>query len=303
MRRIQYKRIVKQKSGPSGLAWAFLIAAWIAVIPFFFFVLHSTNAETDVPVPVATQQIADDSVRRINLEASYRGIRDIGSLRGGEPTILIYHTHTTEAYFKTESDAYETSSAFRTNDSTANVIAVGEELKTILETQYGFCVIHDVTNHEPPKLSSAYDRSLETMLNYREEYPSIALFIDLHRDAYTETDEPCDYVIIDGEECARLMFVVGKGEKYDEKPFYTTNLSLAERITARLNAINPRLGRPVRTKTGRYNQHVSPNCLLVEVGHNANTLAQAKASMKYLAQCIALSFRSERIQPADWSLN
>ena len=39
-------------------------------------------------------------------------------------------------------------------------------------------------------------------------------------------------------------------------------------------------------KTGRYNQHVSPNSLLIEVGNNMNTLDEALASMPALADAI-----------------
>lgn len=45
--------------------------------------------------------------------------------------------------------------------------------------------------------------------------------------------------------------------------------------------------RNIRVKTGRYNQHISDQCLLVEVGHNANTLEQALNAVEYLAEAIA----------------
>ena len=183
------------------------------------------------------------------------------------------------------------------------MIAVGETLKEILETQYGYHVIHDTTDHEPPKLATAYERSLVTMEKYHTQYPSIVLFIDLHRDAYTTDNAPCDYLIINGTETARMMLVVGKGEKYTDKPYFKSNEAFAERITSHLNSIDPKLCRPVRIKTGRYNQHVAPNCILVEVGHNANTLSQAKAAMPYLAESIAYSFIPDGIALSDWVPN
>ena len=290
-------------SGPSGLAWIILMLGWISIIPLSVFVTHSSKAESSEPVPVMSVNSETARHDAIALSANFLPIADTGSLRCGEPTVLIYHTHTTESYFKTIESEYVSTSDWRTNDPSYNVIAVGEELKSVLETQYAIHVIHDVTDHEPPKLATAYERSLVTMQKYKDEYPSVVLFIDLHRDAYTETDQPCDFVTVNGKECARLMFVVGKGEKYDDKPFFITNLTLAERISDRLNEIEPGFARKVRIKSGRYNQHVAPNCLLVEVGHNANTIEQAKASMPYLAECIALSFRSERIRTQDWVPN
>ena len=99
------------------------------------------------------------------------------------------------------------------------------------------------------------------------------------------------------------MLVVGKGEKYADKPYYDSNVRFAQRITEHLNSIDPKLCRPIREKTGRYNQHVAPNCILVEAGHNANTLAQAKAAMPYLAESIAYAFLSGRIERTDWVPN
>ena len=45
--------------------------------------------------------------------------------------------------------------------------------------------------------------------------------------------------------------------------------------------------RPVLVKNGRYNQHLSTPSILVEVGHNKNTLTEALNAMPLLAQAIA----------------
>ena len=91
---------------------------------------------------------------------------------------------------------------------------------------------------------------------------------DLHRDASGD-DNTEDFVKVDGKECARLMFVVGKGtRKSDEgkpKPDWKKNIKLARALTKQLDTYSERLTRNVRLKTGRYNQNVSNKCLLVEV--------------------------------------
>ncbi|MBQ4610295.1 MAG: stage II sporulation protein P [Clostridia bacterium] len=213
-------------------------------------------------------------------------------LGGNEPRILIYHTHATEAYFKTKDSTYEDSSKWRTLENDKNMIAVGEKLADTLRS-YGIAVLHDTTNHEPPKLATAYSRSVVTMEEYKEKYPSITMFIDVHRDAYgNDPKEIADYVTIDGKEYARIMFVVGTGKGatgtgYSEMPDFEANYALAKRITEYVAAIDQGLVREIRVKSGRYNQHVSDQCLLVEVGHNANTLEQALNSTDFLAEAIA----------------
>lgn len=236
--------------------------------------------------------IEENSSPGITLELSNKD--DAAPIQwGSAPAILIYHTHATEAYFKTEDCNYEDNGQWRTLENDKNVIAVGNRLAEILQNQYGISVIHDITNHEPPKLATAYSRSVKTMEQYREEYPSLVMYIDLHRDSYgNDPQEVADYVTIDGKECARLMFVVGTGEGatgtgYGEMPDFEANYALAECITEKLAEVDKKLVRNIRVKTGRYNQHISNKCLLVEVGHNANTLEQALNSVEYLAAAIA----------------
>lgn len=244
-------------------------------------VLERTDIDSDVDMQLLIELIGKGETGNAAID-----------LAGDEPRVLIYHTHTKEAYFPSEKYNYEPDSGWRCYDDSMNVVAVGERLAQTLREKYGISVIHDTTNHEPPKLSSAYSRSLQTMLYYKEKYPSITLFIDLHRDAYGDPTQPADFITIDGREVARIMFVVGTGEGatgtgFGEMPDFASNYALAERLCNYLISINGKLVRNIRVKTGRYNQHVSSSCLLAEIGHNANTLEQALAAAEYLAEAIA----------------
>ncbi len=215
------------------------------------------------------------------------------------PRVLIYHTHASEAYLLTEDEPYEASGSWRTLDNTRNVVAIGALLQATLLTEYGIRAIHDTGNYEAPKLASAYSRSLVAMEQCSTNYPTVTLYIDLHRDAYGKNEENTakDYITLSGKEVARIMLVVGTGEGatgsgFGEMPNYEANLQLAERITERLRKTDERLARDIRVKTGRYNQHVSDNCMLVEVGHTANTFTQAVNSVPYLAEAIAEILKS-----------
>lgn len=208
-------------------------------------------------------------------------------LGGPEPRILIYHTHTTEAYTQTPSSKYEESGQWRTHDQSKNIVAVGELLAKILREEYGCNVIHDKTDHEPPKLATSYSRSEVTMKRYKEQYPSLTMFIDVHRDAggapmVTE---------IDGKRVARLMFVVGTGEGatgagFKEMPDFESNYALALAVTNKLAEVDENLPRNVRVKVGRYNQHISNQSLLLEVGDNMNTFEEAMNAIPYFAKAL-----------------
>lgn len=196
------------------------------------------------------------------------------------PRVLIYHTHTHEAYIQTESDPYEETEVFRTADPAHSIVRVGEALAGLLR-QYGFTVVHDTTDHEPPKLSTAYARSLTTLESYEESFD---IYIDLHRDAYNDSMASCAH--FGGQEVAQLMVLIGNGGDYEVKPDFEANLSFARRLTDCINQKAPGVCRDVMVKNGRYNQHIGTPAVLIEVGHNENTLQQALSAMPVLADAI-----------------
>ena len=118
------------------------------------------------------------------------------------------------------------------------------------------------------------------------------VYIDLHRNTADVRRRQDDVVMVDGKRCARMFFVVGtsigtyEGE-YDTAHDWQRNYALAKAVTERLKAIDPYLATDIRLKVGRYNQHVSPYCMLIELGHNANTFEDAANSIPYLADALA----------------
>ncbi|MCI6376171.1 MAG: stage II sporulation protein P [Clostridiales bacterium] len=205
--------------------------------------------------------------------------------------VLIYHTHTYEAYEPTKDDPYQPTEQWRTADSAHNVVRVGEELAGLLRG-LGVEVVHDVTAFEPPNLGSAYTRSLEMLTKRIQTGERYDLYIDLHRDAYAASYTGPNTVAIGGVEAAKLMLLIGKGDGqtgqgFDEKPNWQGNLSIAQTITDALNAQGAGLCRDVCVKSGRFNQHVSLGCVLIEAGNNHNTLKEVLAAMPYLADAIA----------------
>ena len=207
-------------------------------------------------------------------------------------SILIYHTHTHESYEKQAQDDYVEISAYRTVDTQHSVVRVGAELKRLLEDM-GASVYHDVTDYEQDALGTSYERSLETLERLRDEGRAFDLWIDLHRDAYAPASGEPKCVDAGGLEAARLMVLLGTGEgksgdePFDQKPDFERNRVWGQRLTDELNAIAPGICRPLLVKTGRYNQHISERSLLIEVGHNRNTLGQALNAMPTLARAIA----------------
>lgn len=207
------------------------------------------------------------------------------------PRVLIYHTHTWEAYEMEAGAEYTPTEKWRTKDDSQNMVRVGQALADALREQ-GFDVVHDTTAFEPPDISGAYVRSLamiEQRLAAGERYDYV---LDVHRDAYSGLYNGANGVVRDGVSMAYVMLLVGKGtgatgSGFDERPDWPRNLELAQAVTDALNAIVPGLSREVKVKSGRFNQHVSTGALLIEVGNNRNTLAEALAVCPIIAQALA----------------
>ncbi|MBQ8556252.1 MAG: stage II sporulation protein P [Clostridia bacterium] len=205
-----------------------------------------------------------------------------------EKRILIYHTHTWEAYAQVEDTPYQETETWRTKDDAHNVIAVGRALAASLES-LGFDVVHDTTAFEPPDLDDAYARSLDMLEERAARGEAYDLYIDLHRDAIASSSTIRKTVNIGGTDVARFMVLVGKGTTggYAEKPDWEANYVIAEAITDHLNSQCEGLARDIKVKTGRFNQHIAPCCVLIECGMNTNTLQEVLSGVPYLAQAIA----------------
>ena len=197
------------------------------------------------------------------------------------PRIFIYHTHTHEAYEQNSLDPYVAIEAWRTTDADHSVIRVGEELAELLRS-YGFRVIHDTNDHEGNALQTANERSLETLESCDDRFD---LYIDLHRDAYSEGLQ-MRHTASDGTEMAQIMLLIGNGEGFSEKPYYTENHLFAKKLTQRIDRICPGICREVLVKDGRYNQHVDFFSVLIEIGHNRNSLSEALKAVRPLAEGI-----------------
>lgn len=201
------------------------------------------------------------------------------------PQILIYHTHGSEAYTQTEETRYVETDSYRTTDCERNVVKVGEEMAQVFRTQ-GFQVIHDTTLYDYPVYNGAYERSRKGLEQWLEQYPSIYLILDVHRDALvTQEGAAYQFTAQEGDKTvAQVMLVVGSGEGGAEHPDWQKNLSLALDFQDTLGKRYEQLVRPVVLRSSRFNQHLSSGALLVEVGGHGNTLPQAIEAARMFAR-------------------
>ena len=209
-------------------------------------------------------------------------------LYSDEPQVLIVHTHTTESYEPYIRSYYDEDFPTRTRDPEHNMIAVGEALAQSLADN-GITVLHDGTVHDHPSYTGSYDRSEETIRAALEQYPSIKVVIDLHRDAIAEADGTriAPTVEIDGKSAAQFMIIAGCDDGRFNMPNYMENYKLASLIQNFSGAMYPGLSRAVLFDYRNYNQHITTGSLLIEVGSHANSLDEAIYCAELLGESMA----------------
>lgn len=200
------------------------------------------------------------------------------------PQILIIHTHATEAYTPDGTDVYTASDQSRTLEEEDNMLRVGDEMERVF-TEMGLSVVHDRTLHDYPQYNGAYTRSKTTVEQYLEQYPSIKIVLDVHRDALVGEDGTVYKAVtrIDGVDTAQVMLVIGHGQN-GSNPHWMENLTLACKLQSSMNTLYPTLARPMAFRASSYNQELSTGSLLVEVGTHGNTLQEALAGARLFAR-------------------
>ncbi len=199
------------------------------------------------------------------------------TLDSKKPQILILHTHAHEAF----SDSRE-------GKKEDTIIGVGETLKDLLESKYGYQVIHHTKQYS---YNTAYNDALPDIKAILKKYPTIKVIFDIHRDGAgdnTHTYFKDNYNL----PMAMIMFFNGvshnlKGPREGlENPNLQSNLAFSLQMKLYAMTHYPELTRKNSLKSYRYNMHLAARYSLIEVGDQNNTVAEAKNAMVPLADAI-----------------
>lgn len=203
-----------------------------------------------------------------------------------EPQVLIYHTHTTESFEPYVREKYDPEFNYRTTDPTKNMVMVGDAIQAELEAA-GIGVIHVTDIHDYPSYNGSYGRSRETILPVLQQYPSIKVALDIHRDAISGEGESFQpYTVIDGKEAAQVMIISGCDDGTLDMPDYIKNFHFACCLQQQLEGDNPGLTRPILFDYRHYNQDLTTGSLLIEVGSHCNTLEQVQYSGQLIGRSL-----------------
>lgn len=203
---------------------------------------------------------------------------------GSEPQLLIYHSHSQEAFVDSVP-----------GDPSTSIVGVGGYLANLLEEDYGINVMHHTGVYDlvDGKLdrSKAYELAEKEISKILDENPSITHVIDLHRDGINENTHLV--TDINGKQTAQIMFFNGLSRSktmgdidYLYNPYIQDNLSLSLQLQLTAKELFPGFTRKIYLKSYRYNMNLRPAYLLIEAGAQTNTVEEMMNAMEALAKVL-----------------
>ncbi len=218
------------------------------------------------------------------LNASQMMSRDMklqNSLEG--PKVLIFHTHSQEAF----RDSIP-------GDANTSIVGMGKYLADRLNEK-GIEALHhdgvyDLINGKLDR-SRAYEMSEIGVKEILNQYPSIEVVIDLHRDGVNENTHLVTEV--NGKATAKLMYFNGLSRTkangdiaYLYNPYIQDNLAFSFQMQMKTEELFPGLARRIYLKGYRYSLHMMPKSLLIEAGAQTNTVEEMRNAMDLLAEIL-----------------
>lgn len=203
---------------------------------------------------------------------------------GSKPKILIYHTHSQEAFKDSKA-----------GDKKTSIVGMGDILTKELNDTYRIPTMHhegvyDLIGGKMDR-SRAYQLAEVKVRKILKKYPSIEVVIDLHRDGVGNNTHLV--TSIDGKKTGQIMFFNGLSRTkkngdiaYLKNPYIQDNLAFSMQMQLAATKKYPGFARRIYLKSYRYNMHLMPKYLLIEAGAQTNTVKEMKRSMKVLADLL-----------------
>lgn len=201
-----------------------------------------------------------------------------------KPQILIYHSHSQEAFADSREGHVEDT-----------IVGVGKYLAKLLRKRYGYKVIHvteafDMAGGTLDR-NAAYDYARAHIEKILKKHPTIEVVIDLHRDGVEENRHLV--TTINGKETAQIMFYNGLSYTnsygpvdYLPNPYIQDNLAFSFQLEYQAALFYPELYRGIYLAGLRYNLHLKPRALLLEAGAQTNTVQEVKNAMEPFADIL-----------------
>lgn len=202
----------------------------------------------------------------------------VTKMREGEAVVGVYYTHNAETFIPNDGKA-------KLEGKNGGIFKAGSALVRTLREEYGINTVQSETIHDYPDFNLSYVNSEKTARQMVQSNPSLQVLLDLHRDSGLASRE-ASRVKIDGQYVAKILIIVGTDSRLSH-PHWKKNYEFAQLLANKMDSLYPGLLKGVRLRSGRYNQHVHPHALLIEIGSDQNSLDEAERAAVILARVIA----------------
>lgn len=193
--------------------------------------------------------------------------------------VYIYNTHQSEAYSGNALEGYN----IKPGVMMASYIMQEKLAKNGIKADVMEDNITDYLNLNNMNYSKSYEASRKFLTEALNKYKDYKLIIDLHRDSLPKDKST---VIINNKSCAKISFVVGLDHKNSNQNMETAN-KLNEKIKIKYSSLTRGIiSKGGAGSNGIYNQDLSPNIVLIEIGGPENTIDEVLNTIELIAPII-----------------
>lgn len=254
-----------------------------------------TNIDLTKPITVINNSVFKNNNNKdkeevvINYEDDYSNLEELKKISFymedpnkvdvSKPVIYLYNTHQLENYNNDGLEIY---------NITPNVLMTSYILKEKLNKLGVSTIVEDTNITEFLQVNnwnyaSSYKASRLLLLDKKSKYDTLKYFIDIHRDS---AKGDVTKVNIDGKSYAKIMFVIGL-----EHDNYKDNLAVSSKLNKIITDRYPKISRGIYKKEGKgvdgiYNQDISKNTILIEVGGVDNSIEEVFNTLEVLSEAI-----------------
>lgn len=213
------------------------------------------------------------NVKQVEVETKKTSVSDKKNenvIKKEEPVIYIYNTHQTEEYVNYS--VYEAAKKLNDMLNKNSYTSYFEEqsIKVFLE-------------QNDMKYYKSYTASRKYLGEAIIKYPSLTYFFDIHRDSVPKNKSTISY---NDKSYAKVLFVVGT-----DNPNNQINYENANKLNELIKSKVPNISRGIAKHGGKgyngvYNQDVSENTFLIEIGGKENTKEEVENTINIIYEAI-----------------
>ena len=225
------------------------------------------------------------------ISRNYRGLVNISNKdevevvvkeekEGYKPYIYLYNSHQTEEYIPSNFLSYTVKPTVTINNYIMEEVFNKNGYDVLIEERS----IKEILNNNGWNYASSYKASRVYLEDVKKSYPSLEVFIDVHRDSLKKDRTS---VTIGDKDYAKIIFLIGL-----ENSNYQENLNFTEKINNIIESSYPGLSKGIYKKGGAgvngvYNQDFSNKTILVEIGGVDNTIEEVMNSAIVVSNAIS----------------